>query len=157
MGQVTDVNCLCQLNRRHCGGLKNIRNVRSFYNCLLTKRSSLSETTCLCGEMHKPQPTSSLSELLSKARRLAQRKRAAAACLPCKSAKTKCSDYRPCSRCIKDEQRCIEPKASHLIDLRCSFPSLSKRIICCSFPSLSKHIINQTRFDLDEQTGLAFF
>jgi hypothetical protein len=105
--------------------------------------------------MHKPQPTSSLSELLSKARRLAQRKRAAAACLPCKSAKTKCSDYRPCSRCIKDEQRCIEPKASHYIDLPRSsqhFPSLSKRII-------KKMLIRgkNTSFDLDEQTGLAFF
>ena len=36
---------------------------------------------------------------LQTARRNAKRKRAFAACVSCKSAKTQCSDYRPCKRC----------------------------------------------------------
>ncbi len=36
---------------------------------------------------------------LLRARRMATRNRAAAACKPCKSRKTKCSDYRPCAQC----------------------------------------------------------
>ena len=38
--------------------------------------------------------------LLARARRMATRKRAGAACLPCKFKKAKCSDYRPCKRCL---------------------------------------------------------
>ncbi len=38
---------------------------------------------------------------LQRARRMAQRSRAAAACLPCKTSKARCSDYRPCARCKK--------------------------------------------------------
>ena len=36
---------------------------------------------------------------LQKARRNAKRSRAFAACVSCKSARTQCSDYRPCKRC----------------------------------------------------------
>ena len=36
-----------------------------------------------------------------RAQRLAKRTRASAACLPCKTKKAKCSDYRPCARCQK--------------------------------------------------------
>jgi hypothetical protein len=36
---------------------------------------------------------------LLKARRSAERKRASVACVRCKAAKTKCSDYRPCKKC----------------------------------------------------------
>jgi hypothetical protein len=36
---------------------------------------------------------------LLKARRNAERKRASVACIRCKAAKTKCSDYRPCKKC----------------------------------------------------------
>ena len=36
---------------------------------------------------------------LQKARRNAKRSRAFAACVPCKSARAQCSDYRPCKRC----------------------------------------------------------
>ncbi len=32
---------------------------------------------------------------------MAQRSRAAAACLPCKANKSRCSDFRPCARCNK--------------------------------------------------------
>ena len=39
--------------------------------------------------------------LLLRARRMAQRSRAAAACLNCKTHKSRCSDYRPCARCKK--------------------------------------------------------
>ena len=38
--------------------------------------------------------------LLARARRMATRKRAEAACLPCKLKKAKCNDYRPCKRCL---------------------------------------------------------
>jgi hypothetical protein len=39
------------------------------------------------------------AKLLLRARRMATRIRAAAACKPCKSRKLKCSDYRPCAQC----------------------------------------------------------
>ena len=38
--------------------------------------------------------------LLARARRMATRTRAEAACLPCKFKKAKCNDYRPCKRCL---------------------------------------------------------
>ena len=38
--------------------------------------------------------------LLARARRMATRTRAGAACLPCKFKKAKCNDYRPCKRCL---------------------------------------------------------
>ena len=44
--------------------------------------------------------------LLLRARRMAQRSRAAAACLPCKATKSKCSDFRPCVRCKMLERAC---------------------------------------------------
>ena len=37
--------------------------------------------------------------LILRARRMAQRSRSAAACLPCKANKSKCNDFRPCARC----------------------------------------------------------
>jgi hypothetical protein len=37
--------------------------------------------------------------VLARARRIAKRRRSEKACLPCKSKKAKCSDYRPCMRC----------------------------------------------------------
>ena len=48
------------------------------------------------------------SEAIQKARRIALRGRSAVACVPCKEAKTKCNDYRPCGRCkiIKQENFC---------------------------------------------------
>ena len=36
---------------------------------------------------------------LTKARRMAKRRRTEAACLPCRVNKSKCNDYRPCARC----------------------------------------------------------
>ena len=36
---------------------------------------------------------------LMRARRMATRRRAEAACPPCKSKKARCSDFRPCARC----------------------------------------------------------
>ena len=49
---------------------------------------------------------------LQRARRMAQRSRAAAACLPCKASKTRCNDYRPCARCKKAgiPQQCMDPQ-----------------------------------------------
>jgi hypothetical protein len=43
--------------------------------------------------------TKSDYEQLMKARRMATRRRAEAACLPCKTKKTRCGNSRPCSRC----------------------------------------------------------
>ena len=41
-----------------------------------------------------------MDHILTRARRMATRKRAAKACLRCKDRKAKCNDYRPCSRCL---------------------------------------------------------
>ena len=50
------------------------------------------------------------SDDIQRARRIALRVRSAMACLPCKEAKSKCNDYRPCSRCKKLSQtaRCVD-------------------------------------------------
>ncbi len=48
--------------------------------------------------------------LILRARRMAQRSRAAAACLPCKANKSKCSDFRPCTRCKRLRTKvCADP------------------------------------------------
>ena len=44
------------------------------------------------------------SHAIQKARRSAQRKKTLTACIPCKTAKVKCQDYRPCSRCKQNLQ-----------------------------------------------------
>ena len=46
--------------------------------------------------------------LLARARRMATRKRAETACLPCKAKKTKCNDYRPCARCLSSVDTCLD-------------------------------------------------
>jgi hypothetical protein len=50
------------------------------------------------------------SKDVQKARQSAKRKRTSVACSPCKAAKTKCSDYRPCQRCTKSgaEAGCVD-------------------------------------------------
>ena len=48
---------------------------------------------------------------LQKARRMAKRSRAAIACARCKDAKMRCSDSRPCKRCIKSRTSCVEKRA----------------------------------------------
>ena len=46
---------------------------------------------------------------LLKARRMAKRSRSAAACVPCKARKTKCNDFRPCTRCAATHpEECID-------------------------------------------------
>jgi hypothetical protein len=45
---------------------------------------------------------------IQKARRNALRTRASAACASCKTAKMKCSDFRPCKRCANTRSRCME-------------------------------------------------
>jgi hypothetical protein len=51
---------------------------------------------------------------IQKARRMALRKRAASACESCKSAKSKCNDYRPCSRCVRNDnnETCVPSSQS---------------------------------------------
>ena len=41
---------------------------------------------------------------LMRARRMANRIRAEKACGPCKAKKTKCNDFRPCTRCLQTDQ-----------------------------------------------------
>ena len=49
---------------------------------------------------------------LMKARRMATRQRAEAACLPCKAKKAKCSDFRPCARCSQSlPANCVDSMA----------------------------------------------
>ena len=55
--------------------------------------------------------------LLARARRMATRKRAEAACWPCKLKKAKCNDYRPCKRCLDSGS-----------DLLCTDGSLARSI-----------------------------
>ena len=48
---------------------------------------------------------------LQRIRRMAQRTRTRPLCQECKSAKAKCSDYRPCSRCKRIMQGDCKPQA----------------------------------------------
>ncbi len=53
------------------------------------------------------------SKAIQKARRNALRTRALAACVPCKTSKMKCNDYRPCKRCKEvGGLICLEPTVS---------------------------------------------
>ena len=53
--------------------------------------------------------------LLLRARRMATRRRAGVACLPCKAKKARCSDYRPCTRCKQSWQdHCLDFEQSDL-------------------------------------------
>ena len=47
------------------------------------------------------------SKDIQKARQSAKRARASAACFRCKTAKVKCSDYRPCKRCLSIKKTCL--------------------------------------------------
>jgi 23S rRNA U2552 (ribose-2'-O)-methylase RlmE/FtsJ len=49
---------------------------------------------------YKIIPNGVSSEDIQKARQRAKRSRASAACIRCKAAKIKCSDYRPCKNCV---------------------------------------------------------
>ena len=57
-----------------------------------------------CPQMH---PSVS-SKQIQKARQMAKRSRTAVACARCKTAKSKCSDYRPCNQCVNSNSRCEE-------------------------------------------------
>lgn len=46
---------------------------------------------------------------IQRARRLARRSRSAVACARCKTAKRKCSDFRPCKHCFSLKASCIDP------------------------------------------------
>ena len=52
------------------------------------------------------------SKQIQKARQMAKRSRTAVACVRCKAAKSKCSDYRPCKQCLNSNSRCTEASES---------------------------------------------
>ena len=62
------------------------------------KTSGNPHTSPLIMEPFSPRLSEDAKQLL-RARRMATRRRAAAACKPCRSRKSKCSDFRPCARC----------------------------------------------------------
>ena len=65
--------------------------------------------------------------LLSRARRMAKRNRAEQACRPCKEKKAKCSDFRPCSRCMKtNPDACLHPHSD-------DHPSANVQVEKCIF------------------------
>jgi hypothetical protein len=57
------------------------------------------------------------SKDLQKARQMAKRNRTSVACARCKKAKSKCTDYRPCKKCVESRLECDEssrdPMESH--------------------------------------------
>ena len=56
------------------------------------------------------------SKDIQAARRMAQRNRAVLACARCKTAKTRCSDYRPCKRCLNSKRNCFEVVKSEIFE-----------------------------------------
>ena len=52
------------------------------------------------------------SKQIQKARQMAKRSRTAVACVRCKAAKSKCSDYRPCKQCVNSNSCCTEASES---------------------------------------------
>jgi hypothetical protein len=85
---------------------------------------------------------------LQKARRHAKRKRVSVACTRCKSAKTKCSDYRPCSQCKKSflADSCADGESS--VYLRHSSPRMDFMVLSPKLPSRPT--------DLRDDNGSAF-
>jgi hypothetical protein len=52
--------------------------------------------------------TSVSSKAIQKARQMAKRNRTSVACMGCKSAKARCSEYRPCKKCSRSGEECVD-------------------------------------------------
>jgi hypothetical protein len=92
-----------------CGLLdrKETKMVPSTKSCAISSDSASATT-----RIRRPAMSAD-ALILMRARRLAKRTRALAACGPCKAKKMKCSDYRPCARCKgSDRELCIDYDAS---------------------------------------------
>ena len=93
---------------------------------------------------------------LLKARRMAKRTRAVAACIPCKTRKTKCNDSRPCTSCIATRpEACVdgildgtERSASVYPDSNTLLPNPAESVRIAIQPSY-----RNTLFD-DDESGL---
>lgn len=88
-----------------------------------SKRCNLCDDILRCTStaMWMPLP-STASELvtsrdLQRARRMARRTRTVSSCQACRTIRTKCNDYRPCSRCQRLKlTECIEPNEQAAFD-----------------------------------------
>ncbi len=86
--------------------------------------------------MHMPNRLAGVNrdDPLKRARRIAQRSRAALACMPCKASKVRCSDHRPCSRCMKTgAEFCVDPQSTPQTVL---FDTTRKLTSICTFDRL---------------------
>ncbi len=68
------------------------------------------------------------SKDIQKARQMAKRNRSALACAQCKTAKSKCSDYRPCKHCVVMKVPCQEVFAKKGNPFQTTYPKSSEAV-----------------------------
>ena len=66
------------------------------------------------------------SKQIQKARQMAKRSRTAVACVRCKAAKSKCSDFRPCKQCLNSNSRFTEVSESKSVSNTSILPQSEK-------------------------------
>lgn len=79
---------------------------------------------------------------IQKARRMAKRNRSAVACVRCKAAKSKCSDFRPCKSCVA---------AKHVCDTGATSANAKEKTITLSSGEYEKRDITGLSFVEPEQ------
>jgi hypothetical protein len=106
------------------------------------------------------------SKDLQKARQMAKRNRTSVACTRCKKAKSKCTDYRPCKKCVESRLECDEtnrdPVTSHrdsphykpYLSRRFLDPRQSTSILHNTTPTASIHSFHGAMFKVE--SGLQF-
>jgi hypothetical protein len=91
-------------------------------------------------------------EQLMKARRMATRRRAEAACLPCKAKKVRCGNSRPCSRCsLIPGEMCVDKRPIQIVNWHIDGPTSDSRVttVAPAFhkPNFSKYLLYNSPID----------
>jgi hypothetical protein len=94
------------------------------------------------------KPVSALSKEIRRARQMAKRNRAFAACLRCKSSKVKCADYRPCKRCANGGFEC---SGSSDYQTNTDGPPLNDEVLSMHKTSWSPDSINSPKKIINEE------
>ena len=95
------------------------------------------------------------SKQIQKARQMAKRSRTAVACVRCKAAKSKCSDYRPCKQCVNSNSRCAEASKSESTSKTSFLPLSGEHVKMDEAPCYVKANILTNSFEISSYFGQA--
>ena len=104
--------------------------------------------------IHGMHPAVSSKEI-QKARQMAKRSRTAVACVRCKAAKSKCSDYRPCKQCVNSNSRCAEASKSESTSKTSFLPLSGEHVKMDEAPCYVKANILTNSFEISSYFGQA--